>query len=54
MALGTGAADKPCTVNDTEPEGRPTLEVGPGITAEIAADAATAEEPWAATATDFT
>jgi hypothetical protein len=41
------------TDNDNEPEGRPTFVAGPGITAEIAADAPTAEELCAATAPAF-
>jgi hypothetical protein len=39
---------------DNELEGRPTFVVGAGITADIAADAATAEELCAATAPTFT
>jgi hypothetical protein len=39
---------------DNELEGRPTFVVGPGITAEIAAVAPTAEELCAATAPIFT
>ena len=40
--------------NDNEFEGRPTFVAGPGITADIAADAAAADELCAATAPTFT
>lgn len=54
IEFGMGAADNPWTDNDTDPEGRTAFDVGPGITAEIAADAAPADELCAATAPTFT